>query len=169
MEKKLTEIFNIINNGVVDYTQEVFNNAELATFFKAIHRLSKKTCKDICQQTGYHPVQIRAHETNKQTFSLKFLQQICDVFDLSFTFTLTSKTDEKNVIKCNGTNLISTLKALRLEQKKTCIDLYRSHSISYLTLRQYEASKVLIKLPMVAKIADALDFKFGLHIKAKVK
>ncbi|NBX51774.1 hypothetical protein EBT25_18005, partial [bacterium] len=65
-----------INNGVVDYTQEVFNNAELATFFKAMHRLSKKTRKDICQQTGYHSVQIRAHETNKQTFSLKFLQQI---------------------------------------------------------------------------------------------
>lgn len=169
MEKKLTEIFNIINNGVTDYTQEVFNNEELGKFFRTMHNFSKKNRKDICQQTGYHPVQIRAHETNKQTFSLKFLQQICDVFDLSFTFTLTSKTDEKNVIKCDGTNLIATLKALRLEQKKSCLDLYRSHRISYLTLRQYEASKVLIKLPTVANIADALDFKFGLRIQSKVK
>lgn len=169
MEKKLTEIFNIINNSVVDYTQEVFNNAELATFFKAMHRLSKKTRKDVCQQTGYHSVQIRAHETNKQTFSLKFLQQICNVFDLSFSFTLTSKTDAKNVIKCNGTNLITTLKALRLEQKKSCLDIYRSHKISYLTLRQYEADKVLIKLPTVAKIADALDFTFGLRIQSNTK
>jgi len=162
MEKKLIEIFDSINNGVVDYTQEVFNNAELATFFK-------KTRKDVCQQTGYHSVQIRAHETNKQTFSLKFLQQICNVFDLSFSFTLTSKTDAKNVIKCNGTNLITTLKALRLEQKKSCLDIYRSHKISYLTLRQYEADKVLIKLPTVAKIADALDFTFGLRIQSNTK
>jgi hypothetical protein len=91
------------------------------------------------------------------------------VFDLSFSFTLTSKTNEKNVIKCNGDKLIQTLKALRLEQKKSCIDIYRSHKLSYLTLRQYEADKVLIKLPMVAKIADALDFKFGLHIQSKEK